>query len=257
MYSIDLVKSFNGTTESLQVVFLSHIDLHDQFAESFEKLIEEFNRRLPPSRLLLICPVGMERQVERCFIQNKDSFEKRLKSTSHIVVAPYSESGILVPDSIIQLLDRQNNWEIEDNLLEEFGNDAAAKIFDDSRAILYAPHGYIFRKLSGQEEDIFVRTGNILREPDCLAVFDYLLIRKLPPNCSVVFIDSYTILSFALSLQSLVKYFQVLGYSIPIFSIVNVHSYEMDPTFRIPNEVNLLFSNICIHFRCFTSKDNY
>ena len=101
-----------------------------------------------------------------------------------------------------------------------------------------APHGYVFRKLSGREMDFFVRAGNMLREPGCAAIFNHLILRKLPINCSLIYIDSFTILSFAISLQSIVGYFNRLERSLPLLAIENTHSYEMSPDFRIPNEKN-------------------
>ena len=104
-----------------------------------------------------------------------------------------------------------------------------------------APHGYVFRKLSGREMDFFVRAGNMLRKPGCTAVFNHLILRKLPLNCSLIYIDSFTILSFAISLQSIVRVFStVSGRPLPLLAIESTHSYEISPDFRIPNENNYL-----------------
>ena len=65
--------------------------------------------------------------------------------------------------------------------------------------------------------------------------------RSCRSDCSVIYIDSFTILSFALSLQSLVGYFRRSVHSVPTPAIVNIHSYKMDPDFRISNEANYLF----------------
>ena len=129
-------------------------------------------------------------------------------------------------------------WNITDEFLLEAAQDGISNLFDQTQTVMTAPHGYVFRKLSGREMDFFVRAGNMLREPGCAAIFNHLILRKLPINCSLIYIDSFTILSFAISLQSIVGYFHRLGRSLPLLAIENTHSYEMSPDFRIPNEKN-------------------
>ena len=240
MYTFHLVTPIDGSPTALQVVYPSHEDSDDRLAAGLELLVEAYNRRVPPSRLLFICPAGVERRIERSFTDKRGEFEGRLGSTSHIVVAPYGERGELVHDRIVHLKDTATDWEVTDSFLEQLGGHAVAEIFDDTKTILHAPHGYVFRKLSGREEDIFVRAGNMLREPSCLAVFGYLLLRRLPLDCSLVYIDSFTILSFALGLQSLVGHFRRSERPVPALAIENIHSYEITPEFRIPNEANYL-----------------
>ena len=237
MYSFQLLMPIDGSPTPLQVVYPSHEDSDDRLATSLEQLVEAYNVRVPPSRLLFICPTGIEKRIERSFNNRKGQFEGRLISTSHVIVAPYDERGKLDKDRIIPLNGHADtNWQVDDCFLKQLGDRAVAEIFNDTKTVLHAPHGYLFRHLSGREEDIFVRAGNLLREPSCLAVFNHLLLRKLPPNCSLVYIDSFTILSFALGLQSLVGYFRRLGRSVSAFAIENIHSYELTSEFRIPNE---------------------
>ena len=237
MYSFQLLIPIDESLTALQVVYASHEDSDDRLATSLEQLVEAYNVRVPPSRLLFICPTGIEKRIERSFNCRKGQFEGRLISTSHVIVAPYDERGKLDKDRIISLNGHADtNWQVDDCFLKQLGDRAVAEIFNDTKTVLHAPHGYLFRHLSGREEDIFVRAGNLLREPSCLAVFNHLLLRKLPPNCSLVYIDSFTILSFALGLQSLVGYFRRLGRSVSAFAIENIHSYEVTSEFRIPNE---------------------
>ena len=241
MYSFDLTRYICGKNIPIEVVFLSHNDIGDHLEADLEELVEGLNRRISPSRLLFICPVGIEAEIKQCFKKNSTLFHGRLKSTSNILISPYDNQGKLDINLISSIKPLTNDWNITDEFLSEMGEEASSKIFNGSNAILNAPHGYKFRKLSGQEEDIFVHAGNMLLEPTCLAVFDYLLLRKLPIDCRIIYIDSFTILSFALSLQSLIKYFHGINNSIPIFAIVNIHSYKLDPKFRVPNDTNYLF----------------
>ena len=241
MYSFQLLIPIDESPTALQVVYASHEDSDDRLATGLEQLVQAYNRRVPPSRLLFICPTGIEEQIEQSFNDRKGEFEGRLTSTSHVIVAPYDERGKLVVDRIIHLIrNAETNWEVDDCFLEQLGARAVAQIFNDTKTILHAPHGYLFRHLSGREENIFVRAGNMLREPSCLAVFNYLLLRKLPPDCSLVYIDSFTILAFALGLQSLVGYFRRSERPVSALAIENIHSYEVTSEFRIPNDANYL-----------------
>ena len=242
MYSFQLFVPIDGIQTALQVVYASHEDSDGLLSTGLEQLVEDYNRRVPPSRLLFVCPIGIEERIKQSFNARRGQFEGRLKSTSHVLVAPYDERGKLVDDRIISLISRCDEWAVADIFLEQLGSRAVAKIFDETKTktILRAPHGYLFRHLSGREDDIFVRAGNMLREPSCLAVFNHVLLRKLPPDCSLVYIDSFTILSFALGLQSLVGYFRRAKRPVSALAIENIHSYELTSEFRIPNEANYL-----------------
>ena len=238
MYSFHMVTPVDGTPTDLQVVYTNHQDDDDRLATNLEELVEAYNRRLPPTRLVFICASGVEKRVEHIFSERRDTLEGRLASASHVAIAPYDKHGALIADQIVHLKEPSTHWEIDDSFLERLAARTVTKIFDDTKTILHAPHGYVFRKLSGREEDIFVRAGNMLREPSSLAVFNYLLLRRLPTECGLIYIDSFTILSFALGLQSLVDYFRRADPNLPALAIKNIHSYEISPDFRIPNEAN-------------------
>ena len=241
MYSFQLSMPIDGSPTALQVVYPSHEDSEDRLSAGLEQLVEAYNRRVPPSRLLFICPTGIEERIKQSFDDKWGEFEGRLTSTSHVIVAPYDQRGKLDKDRIIHLKGHaETNWQVDDCFLKQLGAHAVAKIFNDTKTVLHAPHGYLFRHLSGREENIFVRAGNMLREPSSLAVFNHLLLRKLPPDCSLVCIDSFTILSFALGLQSLVGYFRRSERSVSALAIENIHSYEVTSEFRIPNDANYL-----------------
>ncbi len=220
---------------------MGHEDSDESLEVYLEEVVENFNRRSPPSRLLFICPIQIEQNIKQIFLKRWSEFKGRLSSATHIIAVPYNERGELEQNNIISLKKSKEIWDVTDSFLDEINIKAVQKIFDENHTILYAPHGYVFKKISGQEQNIFVRAGNMLRDPNCLLVFNFLLLRRLPEDCSVVFIDSFTILSFALGLKSLVGHFHRLGKSITTISIVNIHSYRMNPEFRVPNEKNYLF----------------
>lgn len=236
MYSFQIVMPIGATTTTLQIAYPSHEDSDDHLRDGVVQIIEEYNRRLPPSRLLFVCPCGMEKAIGGCF--EREDFEDRLVSTSHIAVAPYDKHGKLASKDVVHLKENNDRWDITDAFLLRVAQDGISALFDDTKTILLAPHGYVFRKPSGREMTMFVRAGNMLREPGCMSIFNHLLLRKLPPNCSLVYIDSFTILSFAISLQSIVRYFRRSDRSLPALAIESTHSYEISPDFRIPNEKN-------------------
>lgn len=240
MYSYQLVKVIDGSTVTLQVVYPGHEVGSEHLANDLKRITEEYNRRLTPSRLLFVCPCGMEESIAQVFNAQRDESEDRLVSTTHISVAPFDEKGLLASNSVVHLKSNNSVWNITDEFLLEAAQDGISGLFDQTQTVMTAPHGYVFRKLSGRELDFFVRAGNMLREPGCTAVFNHMILRKLPLNCSLIYIDSFTILSFAISLQSIIEYFHRLGRPLPLISIESTHSYEISPDFRIPNENNYL-----------------
>ena len=239
MYSFELVTALEEVSTTLQVVFAAHGDGDERLAASgLADLVEGYNRRIPPTRLLFVCPCGVEHVLERAFNDRRPELEARLASASHVVIAPYDHRGQLVAGRVVGLKCVGSPWAVDDVLIETLAQEAVSAVFDETKTILHAPHGYAFRKLSNREEDIFVRAGNMLREPRCLALFGYLLLRRMPPECSLVYIDSFTILSFALGVQSLMDFFRRSDSDLPAVGIENFHSYEITPQFRIPNEAN-------------------
>ena len=169
-----------------------------------------------------------------------DDFKGRLAFITHIAIAPYDQHGRVLEDNVVHLRGDHTGWDVCDGFVSDLADSAISEIFDSTKTILHAPHGYCFRKPSGREEDIFVRAGNMLRHPATLAVFNHRLLRKLPCHCDIVYIDSFTILSFALGLRSIIRHFGESDESLSVPTIENIHSYEISSEFRIPNESNYL-----------------
>lgn len=240
MYSFDLIRSLDSKATTVQVVYPSHEASDDHLASSLEKIVEQYNRRLVPSRLLFVCPSGVEQVIREWFASKVDLVEDRLVTVSNITVAPYDFKGRLISDDLFHVRPKSSEWNISDEFLVDVALEGVSELFNKLQIILQAPHGYVFRKPSSREKDIFVRAGNMLREPGCLPIFNHLLLRKLPTNCEVVYIDSFTILSFAMSVQSVVSHFRQSAPCLPTITIEDIHSYEIEDSFRIPNEENYL-----------------
>lgn len=240
MYTYSSNTKIQGRSISLQVVWIDQEDGDDQLSNDIDELIESYNRRLAPTRVLFVCPLGVETRIQSLFDYLDESATGRLMSISHISVAPFDRAAKIVTPRVISILrpDGECDWEIPDTDIHGYAKAAVADLFDKTSTLLEAPHGYLFRKPSGQEDDYFVRTGNLLRDPTSLPVFSYLLLRELPQSCSTIYIDSFTILSFALGLKSLLRYFNICDTEISVPRIESIHSYEMTSEFRIPNERN-------------------
>ena len=174
-----------------------------------DELSDRHNERVPPTRILFICPAGVHQQLAESFRREHEQFKDRLRSASHITVAPYDETGRLNDEQIVHLKSSSTNWELKDRDLQHFALVVVKGIYSETNTVLQAPHGYKFRKLSQREEDIFVRAGNMLRDPGCLPFFNHLLLRQLPDGCNEVYIESFTIFSFALGLHSVVTSFWI------------------------------------------------
>ena len=240
MHSFVLTMPIDGATTTIQVVYPSHEHGSEHLTTGMDQVVENYNRRLVPSRLLFVCPQPMAPKVAAAFDSQRQRFEDRLRSISHVTVVPYDHQGHLMPQEITHLTTPAKPWDLDDAFLFNVAREGIALLFKDTETILQAPHGYAFRKPSGREEDIFVRAGNMLQQPAAVAVFNHLLLRHVPPDCSVLYIDSFTILSFAMGLQSLVAHFDHSGHSMPALAIESIHSYDMSEDFRIPNEANYL-----------------
>ncbi|MYG14710.1 MAG: hypothetical protein F4171_18235 [Gammaproteobacteria bacterium] len=240
MHSFVLTIPIDGAATTIQVVYPSHENDDDQLATGLDQLTEVFNRRLVPSRLLFVCPGPTASRVAAAFKSQSQIFKHRLRSISHIAIAPYDHQGRLLLQQIEYLTPPEAAWDFDDAFLHTVAREGVAVLFEDTETILRAPHGYAFRKPSGREEDIFVRAGNMLRQPGAIAIFNHLLLRHLPAACSVLYIDSFTILSFAMGLQSLTAHFDRSGHAMPALAIESIHSYDISKSVWLPVDANYL-----------------
>ena len=110
MYSYQLVRVIDGSTVTLQVVYPGHEDGSEHLANGLKRITEEYNRRLTPSRLLFVCPCGVERTIAQVFNAQRSESEDRLVSITHITVAPFDENGQLASDDVVHL--KSSKWGI-------------------------------------------------------------------------------------------------------------------------------------------------
>ena len=189
----------NGDNITYSVIYL----LEETYSE--ENLIYTIksilNVRVPSQRILLVCPSGLERRI-RCLYEKNFTKKFRMYDVSNITVLPYGVDGELIDGSIQHLFGAK--WKFSDKFLDEISHECIKQALPNTKTILNAPHGYIFQKPSGQYKQYFVRAGNMLSIPSLSIVFCLLILRNFPKNTKVIYIDSFTIFSFALRLQSLI-----------------------------------------------------
>ena len=230
-YPFIVTRNIGGTPERIAVLYHHRNGCKShELEEALETLT---NRRLSPTRLLIVCGRG-----NQCAIKNRiDSLEEtandRLKVSSHIKILPYGFHGQSEPEFATDV--RGNDWDVSDSDLNEIALEGLALLIEETGVILTAPRGYVFRKPSGNTSRRFVRTGNMFREPSSLAIISHLLVRAIPADIDKLYIDSFTILSGAMTYvrdrESLAIACNV-EFAPP--AIVNFHSYSINPGLRFP-----------------------
>jgi hypothetical protein len=232
-YSFISTRDFNGTPEQVAVLYY-HRNGSDRFAleDTIESLL---NRRLSPTRLLVVCGAGQEVRIRDEFSNLGETASSRLKVTSHIKIQPYDHLGVAHSSRGISIREVGECWEVGDSQLAEIANEGMKNLIDETGVILRAPRGYVFRKPSSHSSRTFIRAGNILKNPASLGLLTHLLMRSIPDGIEVLYIDSFTILSAALAFQ---KERGVLAMACNLEcnepEIINFHSYSLDPRLRFP-----------------------
>ena len=237
-YSFITTKSVGGNPQEVAVLYFHE---NGEFDEGLANRIDQMlNQPLPVNRIVVVCPYGFENAIEVQYSSASVQLMPRLIDTSHVVVVPFDHQGILIHDQIL-FLKMDTPWQFSDKDLGEINDEAMSKITKDTETVLKAPPGYLFKKPSENSGGIFIRAGNMLKDPAAISVIFHALIRKLPIGAKVIHVDSFTILSIASKLQ---RDWPALagrcGRSIPVPSIANFHSYEIDENMRFDGDPDSL-----------------
>ena len=223
----------DGPTERVSVIYPPQ---SISWNAVLEKTVADLtNRRLPPSRILFVCPIGQHEQLIDAFSHQKRRLLERLRATTHVVVAPYDHRGRVVDCETFDLCQSSQRWTVTDDGVVYLATKYVEEISKLTRVFLDAPPGYQFRKPSGSASGIFLRAGNMLREVDSINVYSHLLLRHFaadPPK-KTIYVDSFTVLSFAMALQRVISYFSGNDSELTP-SIENFHSYEKEANFSFP-----------------------
>ncbi|MDF1659874.1 MAG: hypothetical protein P1U58_19830 [Verrucomicrobiales bacterium] len=228
-----VTRNIDGFPEQVAVLYY-----HSNGAEenALEDAIESLtNRRLSPSRLLFICGNGRQGQIKEQFEALDSTVLERVQVAHQVQILPYDHTGAAMTESAISL--QGSGWEISDDELGEIARDGLETLIDQTGVILNAPRGYVFRKPSGRAKRVFIRTGNIFREPSSLALTSHLLLRTMPLGIKSLYIDSFTILPAAMAFQKeRAEVARASGVEDSEPAIINFHSYDIDPDLRFPGD---------------------
>jgi hypothetical protein len=216
----------------------------------YEKALDETiddltRRRLPPDRILIVCPKGLEAGIIEEFSVVSEATKQRLRAVTHVVVAGFDHLGKISQGSEIQLNEARKDWTLSDKDIAMVVEQGMKEIITSTGTRMEAPPGYMFRKPSENSNRVFIRAGNMVREPAALAVIFHAMTRRLPIGAKRFYIDSFTILSIALNYQiSMAKLAKVCGVEFDVPTITNFHSYSMDPrlTFEGTDDYIILIS---------------
>lgn len=209
------------------------------WSETLDRTIAELtNKRLPPSRVLFVCPEGRHKALVDEFRAQHKRLRERLRATSHVVVATYGPSGQVNDGNTVNLWDDGHEWTVTDDLVQTAAVEYIAALCKQTNALLTAPAGYEFQKPSRSSSSIFLRAGNMLREIDSVNVYSSMLLRKWPAEAKCIYVDSFTVLSFAMAFQDIVRFFA--GENTPGPSIENFHSYDKASRFSFPSDGDYL-----------------
>lgn len=234
-YSFIITRDVIGTPERIAVLY--HHRNGREAAALGEALEDLTNRRLSPTRVLVVCGLGRQKEIKREFAALDQSTKSRLGVTSHILVLPYGFHGRAEESAAIAI--RGTDWAVSDAELHGIAVEGLKQLIDETGVILRAPRGYVFRKPSGSTSRTFIRTGNMFREPSALAITSHLLMREIPADIDTLFIDSFTIPSPAMAFvgeRAAIAKQSKVKYSEPAIS--NFHSYSIDPGLRFPGYSN-------------------
>lgn len=205
-----------------------------------ETIDKHFNRRLPPSRLLIVVPLYAADAVKAAWDDLDDISTSRLRSTTYVALLVYGCDGKLHATTHLKGGAGGAEWPPSDTDLLAIAKEGVGQLVADSKTILHAPEGYHFRKPSDHLNTTFVRAGNMFKEPASLALIHHLLRRVVPVGTKHLYVDSVTILPVALHFREECAHFKkhcgtdsgaCSGvYEEPTLS--NFHSYSIDPNLR-------------------------
>ena len=232
-YPFHLTRTINGQPEP--VVVLYHYANGEKETALEEQLESSTNRRLTPGAILILCVKGTEEAIRDEFGSLPETSKSRLQVTRYIKILPYDIYGNPVVESEINIRTDEAEWSIDDDALSEIAYDGMTNLIERTDVVMRAPRGYLFRKPSSNTHQTFIRAGNMFKEPAALSIVTHLLMRSLPTDIEILYIDSFTILSAALAFQ---KDRRALAAACSVEyvepQIINLHSYSIDPKHKFP-----------------------
>jgi len=210
-----------------------------------ETIDELTKRRLPPDRILIVCPKGLEEDISREYSGMNPATKERLRTVTNVALAAFNHVGAVEPTAILQLHAPSAKWELTDGDIETIVTAGMRDIVETTGTRMTAPPGYVFRKPSENASQVFIRAGNMIKNPSALGVVFHAMVRTIPIGAKRLYIDSFTILSIVLTYQRcMAELAKACCVDFDVPTITNFHSYSMDPdlTFEVTDDYIILIS---------------
>jgi len=234
---------FETTTEKfnqsyLECVGIVHWVSNGDNKEGLEKnLKDKLNKRLPPDKLIIFVALYEYKQAKKLFDIAFDAIDEHLQNTP-VLFMPYNFDGeVSKPKSFKNYNETIKSFREKD--VTELLQDGVKQAVLEAECILNAPSGFEFQKLTGKKSKHFYRAAEILNLDNIIAFLQHLLLASIPNQKSIIYVDSSTILTFALIIQQALNSFkQNVCSELIIPEIRNFHSYT--------GYKNYVFTNNCL-----------
>jgi hypothetical protein len=242
-YAYRIVMKIEDQSHDVAVLYKYSNGHYDrQLDETIDELTK---RRLPPDRILIVCPKGLEENISQDYSGMNPATKERLRTVTNVALAAFNHVGAVEPTAILQLHAPSAKWELTDGDIETIIAAGMRDIVETTGTRMTAPPGYVFRKPSENASQVFIRAGNMIKNPSALAVVFHAMVRTIPIGAKRLYIDSFTILSIALTYQRcMADLAKACGVDFEVPTITNFHSYSMDPnlTFEVTEDYTILIS---------------
>jgi hypothetical protein len=242
-YVYQIAMEIEGQTHDVAILYKYSNGHYDrQLDETIDQITK---RRLPPERILIVCPRGLQEGVREDYTGMNPSTKERLRGVTNVVLAAFNHRGQIESEFMFQLHALAEPWQLNDSDIETIVGAGMKNIVETTETRMTAPPGYVFRKPSEKASRFFIRAGNMIKNPSALAVVFHAMVRTIPIGAKRLYIDSFTILSIALTYQRcMTELAKKCGVEFEVPTITNFHSYSMDPnlTFEVTADYLVLIS---------------
>jgi hypothetical protein len=242
-YAYQIAMEIEGVKHDVAILYKYSNGHYDrQLDETIDQITK---RRLPPERILIVCPRGLQEEVREDYRGMNPATKERLRGVTNVVSAAFNHEGRVEPEEVLQLHAPNAPWKLSDSDIQTIVAAGMKEIVETTGTRMTAPPGYVFRKPSENASRVFIRAGNMIKNPSALAVVFHAMVRTIPIGAKRLYIDSFTILSIALTYQRcMAELAKECGVEFEVPTITNFHSYSMDPdlTFEVTADYLVLIS---------------
>lgn len=223
---------FTGPREEVLVLYPHSNGSH---AGTLVDAIEDLGAsRLTPSRIIFVCPRESVDAIRAQYVALPATSLDRLRATPYRAILPYDDRGRLASSPIMLAVPAGETWNLTDDTLAELTKLGFRDLVSQSKTLVPAPLGHVFRKPSDNLSLTFIRAGHMLKSPAALALIHHAMLRVVPSTVARLYIDSFTILPVAMYFQAECAKLDRASGREPRMSVINFHSYDIDSKFLFP-----------------------